>query len=62
MTVSSLYSHGLQSADLNPVEHCWEVVEQEIYIMDVQLNKSAATAKCCYVSVNQNLQHLVRSM
>ncbi len=25
-----------QSPDLNPVEHLWDVVEQEIHIMDVQ--------------------------
>ncbi len=26
-----------QSPDLNPIEHLWDVVEQEIHIMDVQL-------------------------
>ncbi len=26
-----------QSPDLNPIEHIWDVVEQEICIMDVQL-------------------------
>ncbi len=25
-----------QSSDLNPIEHLWDVVEQEIHIMDVQ--------------------------
>ncbi len=35
MTMSSLYSNGLQSPDLNPIEHIWDVVGQED-IMDVQ--------------------------
>ncbi len=36
MTMSSLYSNGLQSPDLNTIEHLRDVVEREIRIMDVQ--------------------------
>ena len=32
----SLYSNGIQSPDLNPIEHLLDVVEWEICIMDVQ--------------------------
>lgn len=32
MRMSSLYSDDLQSSDLNPVEHIWDVVElQQLY-------------------------------
>ncbi len=34
----------LQSPDINPIEHLWDVVEREIHIMVLQLTKSAATA------------------
>lgn len=27
-----------QSPDLNPTEHIWDVMEQEIYVMDVETN------------------------
>ena len=30
-----------QSPDLNPTEHLWGVVKQEIHIMDVQTDKSS---------------------
>ena len=36
ITMSSLDSNGLQSPDLSPTEHLWDVVEQEIRIIDVQ--------------------------
>ncbi len=32
ITMSSLYSNGLQSPDLNPIEQLWDVVEREIHI------------------------------
>ncbi len=44
-----------QSSDLNPIEHLWDVVEREIRIMDVQADKSAATAWCYHVNMDQNL-------
>ncbi len=44
-----------QSPALNPIEHLWDVVEREIRIMDVQPDKSAATAWCYHVNMDQNL-------
>ncbi len=36
-------------------EHLWKVVEREIHIMDVQPKKSAATAWCYHVNMDQIL-------
>ncbi len=44
-----------QSPDLNPIEHHWDGVEREIHIIDVQPDKSAATAWCYHVNMDQNL-------
>lgn len=36
MTVSPLYLNGIYQVVTNPIQHLWDVVEQEI--MDVQLS------------------------
>ncbi len=67
MTMSSLYSNGLpQSPDLNPIEHLWDVVGREIYIMDVQLTnpqqlRDAIMSIWTKIS-KECFQHLVESM
>ncbi len=43
-----------QSPDLNPIEYLWDVVEREIRIMNAA-DKSAATAWCYHVNMDQNL-------
>ncbi len=66
MTMSSLYSNGLQSPDLNPVEHLWDVVEREIHIMDVQpinLQKLRDAIMSIWIKISEEcFQHLVESM
>ncbi len=66
MKISSLHSNGLQSPDLNPIKHLWDVVEQEIHIMDVQLTnlqqlRDAIMSIWTRIS-EECFQHLVESM
>ncbi len=66
MTMSSLYSNGLQSPDLNPIEHLWDVVVQEIRIMNVQLTnlqqlRDAILSIWTKIS-EECFQHLVESI
>ncbi len=66
MTMSSLYSNGLQSPDLNPIEHLWDVVGREIHIMDVQptnLQQLCDNIMSIWTKISEKcLQHLVESM
>ncbi len=68
MTMSSLYSNGLHSLQISiPIEHLWDVVEWEIQHHGCAADKSAATAWCYHVNMDQNLweirfQNLVESM
>ncbi len=50
-----------QSPDLNPIEHLWDVVEQEICIMDVQQLCDAIMSIWTKIS-EECFQHLVESM
>ncbi len=66
MTMCSLYSNGLQSPDLNPIEHLWDVVEREIHIMDVQptnLQQLCDAIMSIWTKISEEcIQHLVESM
>ncbi len=66
MTMSSLYSNGPQSPDLNPIEQLWDVVEREIRIMDVQptnLQQPSDAFMSIWTKISEEcLQHLVESM
>ncbi len=66
MTMSSLYSNGLQSPHLNPIVHLWDVVEREIHIMDVQptnLQQLRDTIMSIWTKISEEcFQHFVESM
>ncbi len=55
-----------QSPDLNPIEHLWDVVEQEIHIMDVQstnLQQLCDAIMTIWTKISEEcFQHLVESM
>ncbi len=55
-----------QSPDLNPIEHLWDVVEQEIHIMDVQptnLQQLRVAIMSIWTKISEEcFQHLVESM
>ncbi len=65
MTMSSLYSPP-QSPDLNPIEHLWDVVEQEICIMDVQptnLQQLCDAIMSIWTKISEEcFQYLIESM
>jgi len=52
------YSNVFHS-HLNPIQHFWDVLEREIRIMDVQLDKSAATVWCYHVNGPKSYSTLV---
>ncbi len=66
MTMSSLYSKGLQSPDINPIEHLWDVVEREICIMDVQptnLHQLRDAIRSIWTKISEEcFLHLVESI
>jgi len=48
---------------INPIEHLWDVVEQELRALDVHPLKSPSTARCYPINMGQHFfQHLVESM
>ncbi len=55
-----------QSPDLNPIEHLWDVVEQEIHIMDVQPTNQQQLCDAImsiWTKISEEcFQHLVESM
>ncbi len=55
-----------QSPDINPIEHLWDVVEQEIHIIDVQptnLQKLCDAIMSIWTKISEEcFQHLVESM
>ncbi len=55
-----------QSPDLNPIEHLWDVVKQEIHIMDVQptnLQQLCDAIMTIWTKISDEcFQHLVESM
>jgi len=62
----TLLKWPLQSPDLNPIEHLWDLVEREICIMDVQPT-NLQQLRDAIVSIWTNIseecfQHLVESM
>jgi len=66
MTMSSLDSDGLQSPDLSPTQHLWDVVERQIRIIDVQpthLQQLRDAAMSIWTKTSEEcFQHLVKSM
>jgi len=65
MTMSSLDYNGLQSPDLNPIEHLWDVVECKIRIIDVHptnLQQLRDAVMSIWKISEQCFQHLVESM
>ncbi len=51
-----------QSPDLNPIEHLWDVVEREIFIMDVQQQPRDAIMSIWTKISEECFQHLVESI
>ncbi len=55
-----------QSADLNPIEHIWDVVERKIHIMDVQptnLQQLRDAIMSIWTKISEEcFQHIVESM
>ncbi len=62
----TLLKWPLQSPDLNPIEHLWDVVEREIHIMDVQptnLQQLRDAIMSIWTKISEVcFQHLVESM
>ncbi len=51
-----------QSPDVNPIEHLWDVVEREIFIMDVQQQPRDAIMSIWTKISEECFQHLVESI
>jgi len=43
-----------QSPDLNPIEHRWDVVERELYALDMNPCKFPSTARCYPINMGQH--------
>jgi len=66
ITMRSLDSNGLQSPDLSPTEHLWDVLEREIGIIDVQpthLQQLRDAVMSIWTQTSEEcFQHLVESL
>ncbi len=52
-----------QSPDLNSIEHLWDVVEQDIHIMDVQPTNLQQLRDAIWTKISEEcFQHIVESM
>ncbi len=59
--LSSLYSNGLQSPDLNPIEHLWAIRIMDVQPTNLQQLCDAIMSICTKIS-EECLQHLIESL